>query len=167
MDSASLWTTLFHRPALDLLCPFLDSRMVRLALNLPAKVRYPFRRPKDLLKRALARHAPAELVGPAQARLRPADLRVAGPGGQLRPLVEPLGGHDFVDAATLVRAQERPNWFLYSLLCYDLWHKLFIDRSLPRPGHRAVPRRDERLRASRWRKAVRAGSVSDGWQIRR
>jgi hypothetical protein len=25
-----------------------------------------------------------------------------------------------------------PGWFLSSLLCYDLWHRLFIERSLPR-----------------------------------
>src|SRR5205085_5734410 len=62
MDSAGLWATLFQRAGVDLLCPFLDSRMLRLALNLAPEVRYRFRRPKDLLKRALARHA-----GPALA----------------------------------------------------------------------------------------------------
>jgi hypothetical protein len=54
------------------------------------------------------------------------------PGGQLRPLVERIGPHDFLLPGTLERAAARPGWFLYSLLCYDLWHKLFIERSLPR-----------------------------------
>jgi hypothetical protein len=35
-------------------------------------------------------------------------------------------------------ALARPNWFLYSLLCYDLWHKLFIERSLARPTQSLV-----------------------------
>ncbi len=80
MDSASLWTTLFNRAGADLLCPFLDSRMLRLALNLAPQVRFRFRRPKDALKRALARLAPAELANAHETRLRPADLRVAGAG---------------------------------------------------------------------------------------
>ena len=62
MDSASLWTTLFNCAGADMLSPYLDSRIVRLALNLPPHVRFRFRRPKDLLKRALAQLAPAELA---------------------------------------------------------------------------------------------------------
>ena len=63
-ESASLWATLFNRAGADLLCPFLDSRVLRLALNLPPAVRYRFRRPKDLLKRALAR----AVIGPLANR---------------------------------------------------------------------------------------------------
>jgi hypothetical protein len=54
------------------------------------------------------------------------------PLGQLRSLAERLGRHEFVDPATLRRSLRQPNWFLYSLLCYDLWHRLFIERSLAR-----------------------------------
>ncbi|MFO0842180.1 MAG: hypothetical protein U0797_07225 [Gemmataceae bacterium] len=89
VDSAGLWATLFHRAGADLLCPFLDSRMLRLALNLPAEVRFRFRRPKDLLKRALARRGAGGAGDAGEARLRPADLRVAGTGRPTRPLVEP------------------------------------------------------------------------------
>ena len=50
-------------------------------------------------------------------------------------MVEQIGHYDFVDCATLQSSLACPNWFLYSLLCFDLWHKLFIERSLPRnPG---------------------------------
>jgi hypothetical protein len=131
MDSASLWTTLFHRAGADLLCPFLDSRVLRFAWSLPTGVRYPFRRPKELLKRALARHAPAELVRRGKLGFGQPIFEWLSPGGQLRPLVEEIGDYDFVDRRTLEKARARPNWFLYSLLCYDLWHKLFIDRALP------------------------------------
>ena len=45
-----------------------------------------------------------------------------------------IGRYEFLDAAALERARARPNWFLYSLLCYDLWHRLFIERSLSQPA---------------------------------
>jgi asparagine synthase (glutamine-hydrolysing) len=137
MDSASLWATLFDRAGGDLLCPFLDSRVVRLALGLPPQVRYPFRRPKELLKRALGRHVPAALVQRPKLGFGQPIFEWLAPGGQLRPLVERIGTYPFVDPATLARTRARPTWFLYSLLCYDLWHKLFIERSLPRPARPA------------------------------
>jgi asparagine synthase (glutamine-hydrolysing) len=134
MDSASLWATLFNRAGAELFCPFLDSRVLRLVLNLAPEVRYPFRRPKDLLKRALARQAPEGLARRGKLGFGQPIFEWLGPGGQLRPLVDRIGAYDFVDGQALGRARARPNWFLYSLLCYDLWHKLFIDRSLPRPA---------------------------------
>jgi asparagine synthase (glutamine-hydrolysing) len=127
MDSAGLWTTLFNRAGGDLLCPFLDSRLLRFALSLPAALRYPFRRPKDLLKRALARHVPEAMARRVKLGFGQPIFEWLGPGGQLRPLVEDLGQHDFVDRAVLDRARQRPGWFLYSLLCYDLWYKRFIE----------------------------------------
>jgi asparagine synthase (glutamine-hydrolysing) len=131
VDSASLWTTLFNHAGADLLCPFLDSRMLRFALNLPPAVRYPFRRPKELLKRALERVAPREVARRRKLGFGQPIFEWLGPGGQLRPLVERIGAYDFVRPAELERAKAQPSWFLYSLLCYDLWHKMFIERSLP------------------------------------
>jgi asparagine synthase (glutamine-hydrolysing) len=143
-DSASLWTTLFNRAGADLLCPFLDSRVLRFALGLPRHFRYRFRRPKDLLKRALARHVPAELVRRPKLGFGQPIFEWLAPGGKLRPLVEQIGPHDFVAPEALKEALARPNWFLYSLLCYDLWHKLFIERSLARPTRTvSVPEKDE------------------------
>ncbi len=133
VDSASLWTTLFNHAGADLLCPFLDSRMLRFALNLPASVRYPFRRPKELLKRALERSAPREMARRRKLGFGQPIFEWLAPGGQLRPLVDSIGGYDFVRPAELEQAKQKPNWFLSSLLCYDLWYKMFIERSLPRP----------------------------------
>ena len=96
VDSASLWTTLFNHAGTDLFCPFLDSRMLRFALNLPPAVRYRFRRPKDLLKRALERLAPAELARRRKLGFGQPIFEWLAPGGQLRPLVERIGAHDFV-----------------------------------------------------------------------
>jgi asparagine synthase (glutamine-hydrolysing) len=131
MDSAGLWVTLFNRAGLDLLCPFLDSRMLQLALNLPPSLRYRFRKPKDLLKRALARRAPSELATRCKLGFGQPIFEWLAPGGQLRPMVEQLSDHGFVDPDTLARALRQPTWFLWSLLCYDAWHKLFIERALP------------------------------------
>jgi asparagine synthase (glutamine-hydrolysing) len=138
-ESASLWATLFNRAGADFLCPFLDSRVLRLALNLPTAVRYRFRRPKDLLKRALARAVKAPLANRRKLGFGQPVFEWLAPGGQLRPLVERIAPYDFVDGGVLARSLARPNWFLSSLLCYDLWHKLFIDRSLPRPGTAGTP----------------------------
>jgi asparagine synthase (glutamine-hydrolysing) len=149
MDSASLWTTLFNRAGADLLSPFLDSRIVRLALNLSRQVRFRFRRPKDLLKRALARLAPAELAQRTKLSFGQPIFEWLAPGGLLRPLVDRIAAYEFVDAEVLARVRQRPNWFLYSLLVYDLWHKMFIDRSLPRPiSDASHKRRSATLRRS-------------------
>jgi asparagine synthase (glutamine-hydrolysing) len=141
VDSASLWTTLFNHAGADLLCPFLDSRMLRFALNLPPAVRYPFRRPKELLKRALERVAPREVARRRKLGFGQPIFEWLAAGGQLRPLVERIGVYDFVRPETLAQAKAAPNWFLYSLLCYDLWHKMFIERSLPRPERDAPAQR--------------------------
>jgi hypothetical protein len=65
------------------------------------------------------------------------------PGGPLRPLVDRIAPYEFVDAKVLARVRQRPTWFLYSLLVYDLWYKLFIDRSSPRPVSDASQKRRE------------------------
>ena len=53
-------------------------------------------------------------------------------GGQLRPLVEDIDKYDFVDQRQLEHAKRSPNAFLYCLLCFDLWYKMFILRASPR-----------------------------------
>ena len=143
MDSASLWTTLFNRAGADLLSPFLDSRIMRLALNLSPQVRFRFRQPKDALKRALARLAPVELAQRTKLGFGQPIFQWLAPGGSLQPLVDRIAPYEFVDGETLTRARQQPTWFLYSLLCYDLWHKLFIDRSLPRPARLTPAWREE------------------------
>jgi asparagine synthase (glutamine-hydrolysing) len=131
-DSASLWSTLFDCAGGELCCPYLDSRMVRLAVSIEPHRRFPYRRPKDLLKQALARHVGKELAYRFKLGFGQPVFEWMSPGGQLRPWVERIGDYDFVPAAVRSTTMQRPSWFLYSLLCYDLWHKVFIERSLPR-----------------------------------
>jgi asparagine synthetase B (glutamine-hydrolysing) len=136
METAAMWATLFNREGADLLCPFMDSRLLRLVLSLEPRRRYPFRQPKGLLKAGLARHGLRALAYRPKRGFGQPVFEWLAPGGQLRPLVERMAAYPFVDGATLARVKARPTWFLYSLLCYDLWHKLFIDGSLPRGPRR-------------------------------
>jgi hypothetical protein len=131
-DSASLWTTIFNRAGADLVCPFLDSRVLRFVMNLGHDARFRFRQPKALLKAALVRNGAGALAHRSKLGFGQPIFEWLSPGGQLRPLVESVGAYDFVDRRALQSSLACPNWFLYSLLCFDLWHKLFIERSLPR-----------------------------------
>lgn len=130
IDSTSLWKTLFNREGVDLFCPFLDSRIFQVAINIRPDYRFRFRRPKDLLKQALSRRVPSEIVHRKKLAFGQPIFEWMAPGGQLRPLVDQIGEYDFVPRDVLARARERPNWFLYTLLCYDIWHKVFIDGQL-------------------------------------
>jgi asparagine synthase (glutamine-hydrolysing) len=145
MDSAGLWSTLFQRAGVDLLCPFLDSRVVRLALNLSPEARFRFRKPKDVLKRALARHVGTRMAMRGKLGFGQPVFEWLAPGGQLAPLLDRLAEHDFVDPGALRRARGKPNWFLYSLLVYDAWQRLFIDRTLARPTGPTPSCREEAL----------------------
>jgi asparagine synthetase B (glutamine-hydrolysing) len=132
-DSASLWTTLFELAGCEMVCPFLDSRMIRLVLAIDPRRRYPFRKPKELLKRGLRRHAPSSLVDRPKRGFGQPIFEWLAPGGQLRALVEQIGRHDFVPSEVLAASLRKPSWFLYSLLCYDVWHKCFIEQVAPGP----------------------------------
>jgi len=138
IDSASLWNGLFNVQGTELLCPYLDSRLLRLAFAIEPQHRFPYRRPKELLKRALARHAPRELAYRGKLAFGQPVFEWLAPGGQLRRWAERVGRHEFVKPAALAAALAQPTWFLYSLLCFDLWHKLFIERSLPRSRSEAA-----------------------------
>jgi hypothetical protein len=141
MNSASLTTTLFNQAGALLYCPFLDSRLLRLVVSLSPRQRFRFLQPKSLLKRSLARHGQAELAYRGKLSFGQPVFEWLGAGGQLRPLVEQIDDYDFLDPQTVEAARSRPGWFLYSLLCYDLWHKLFVSRTLPRTAAASPGRR--------------------------
>jgi hypothetical protein len=106
--------------------------VLRFVVNLDPGARFPFRRPKALLKAALVRNGAGALAHRSKLGFGQPIFEWLAPGGQLRRLVEQIGSYDFVDRRTLQSCLACPNWFLYSLLCYDIWHKLFIERSLSR-----------------------------------
>jgi asparagine synthetase B (glutamine-hydrolysing) len=126
INIAALVTTLFAEAGVRTFTPFYDSRMLRLVANLAPRQRFPFRRPKSLLKKSLARHGLGELAYRSKKSFGQPIFEWLSPGGQLRPLVEQIDSYPFIDAAALESIREQPTWFLYNLLCYDLWHKTFI-----------------------------------------
>jgi asparagine synthase (glutamine-hydrolysing) len=138
MDSASLWTALFNTEGCRMLCPFLDSRVIALAVNLDRRDRYAFGRPKTLLKQALSRHLPREMVYRPKLGFGQPIFDWMSPGGQLRPLIAEIGHYNFLGDTVWNEALGRSNWFLFSLLTFDVWHKKFIEQrhaTEPRSRH--------------------------------
>lgn len=131
MNTAALTTTMYARHGVRVFTPFLDSRMLRFAVNLAPGQRFPFRRPKEILKKSLARHGFEELAYRTKKSFGQPIFEWLAPGGELAPFVERIDSYPFVDAASLQRTRAKPTWFLYSLLCYDLWHKTFLRRAVP------------------------------------
>jgi asparagine synthase (glutamine-hydrolysing) len=127
MHTASLWTTIFSNAGITLYFPFVDTRMLRLAVNLDHSWRFDPHQPKRLLKKALARYLPPEIVYRAKLTWGQPIFEWLAPNGCLRPLVDEIRTDDFVPRATLEAAKAKPNWFLFSLLCYDIWFKNFIE----------------------------------------
>jgi len=132
VNTAALKTTLFNQAGAELLFPFLDSRIIRFAVNLSPSIRFPFRKPKEILRQLLVRNGHAGLANRPKLGFGQPIFEWLAPGGKLRPLVEQIHPYDFVHPGVMRTSLQQPNWFLYSLLCFDLWYKLFIERSLPR-----------------------------------
>jgi asparagine synthase (glutamine-hydrolysing) len=132
LDTASLWTALFARAGVELVCPFLDSRMVRAVVNISAHKLYRFRKPKELLNQTLRKYAPTYNLKQPKLGFGQPIFEWLGRDGPLRPWVEQIDRYDFVDARVLQRCKDRPTWFLYSLLCFHLWHKRFVKKQSSR-----------------------------------
>jgi len=125
--TAALWTGLCEPAGVRLYCPYLDSRIVRIAVNLNGDFRYRDGQSKWVLKTALARHLPKPMVYRPKRGFGQPIFEWLAEGGQLRRRAEQIADYDFVPRRVRERALARPSWFLYSLLCYDIWHKTFID----------------------------------------
>ena len=127
IDAATLWTSIFHQEGIDLICPFLDSRVIRFALSLPNDVRFHYRDPKRLLKQNLLQYMPRELVYRKKLGFGQPIFRWMQPGGQLRNEIDQLeiSRHPYLTEDVLKRERDQPTWFLFTLLCYDVWLREF------------------------------------------
>jgi len=127
IDAATLWTSIFHQEGVDMICPFLDSRAIRFALSLPNEVRFHYRDPKRILKQNLLQYMPRELVYRKKLGFGQPIFKWMQPGGQLRSEIDQLdiGRHPYLTTDVLDEERERPSWFLFSLLCYDVWLREF------------------------------------------
>jgi hypothetical protein len=130
INISALVTTLFARTGVRVFSPFYDSRMVRLAVNLSPRQRFRFRRPKALLKDSLIRHGFHELATRRKLSFGQPIFEWLSPDGQLAPVVEEIDRYPFAQAAPLEALRQKPTWFLFSLLCYDLWHKQYMRGAL-------------------------------------
>jgi hypothetical protein len=130
INRAGVWATLFNQAGADLLFPYLDSRVIRLAINLPASIRFPFRRPKGLIRDGFSRLGGASCSFGTKQNTRNLLVQSLAPHGPLSSLVEQIAPYDFVPNGLLKVLAQRPNWFLFTLLVYDCWHKIFIKGSL-------------------------------------
>lgn len=130
LQTASLWTVLCELEGVNLYCPYLDSRVVRIAINLGGEFRCRQGQSKWLVKSALARHVPEELVHRPKRGFGQPIFEWLSEGGQLRAFAEQIADYDFVPRRVREQALAKPTWFLYSLLCYDIWHKTFVSNCM-------------------------------------
>ena len=126
VNTAAYWTAMFNSEGVDMLCPFLDSRMLRATLNISTEVKFPPTETKAILKKALGQHVPQEFVRRPKRGFGQPIFEWMSPGGPLRPAVEEIANYDFLPGDVLKDVTNRPNWFLYNLLIFDIWHKEFF-----------------------------------------
>lgn len=126
VGTASHWTSIFENQGIKVYCPFLDSRMVRVAHNLEPAVRFNIMMPKATLRESLARHVPRDIAYRPKLSFGQPIFEWMAERGKLRSDVDAIGAHKFVPDEVLRKARANPNWFLYTLLCYDLWSKQFV-----------------------------------------
>ena len=127
-DSATLWTGVFHEQGVDMICPFLDSRLIRFVLSMPPELRFQEREPKKVLKDALLKHMPRDMVFRKKLAFGQPIFKWMQTGGELRPMIDAINidDHPFLSAEVLAAEKAKPTWFLFSLLCYDLWNRQFV-----------------------------------------
>lgn len=130
VDSSAHWATLTEVGGTKLFAPYLDSRIVKLVLSRHQGEMAAAWEAKGILKQALSRYVPRHIVRRPKLGFGQPIFEWLAVGGPLRRLVDEIGDYDFVPKDVLARGREQPNWFLYSLLCFDIWHKLFVERSL-------------------------------------
>jgi asparagine synthetase B (glutamine-hydrolysing) len=120
VNTAAYWNTLFEIRGGQTVNPFLDSRILKLAANLDESIRFDPRAPKHLVKKCLIRRGHKVLATRRKLSFGQPIFEWLSSKGQLRERVEAIKPRSFVDQGVLQKAKEKPNWFLYNLLCLDL-----------------------------------------------
>ena len=143
--------------SLEVRVPFLDLELLRFVERIPASLRIRRLRPKHLLRRALERMLPPEILARPKRNFSPPDRAwlegpAEGPGTDW--LLEPdaaVSRYLRADAvARLVREQREGRRDrrrqIFALLAFEAWHRIFIDRTLaveeqplPAAARRGVP----------------------------
>lgn len=132
VETSSLWASACNSSDLSLFCPFMDSRMIRIAYNISPDYMYRYGRIKRTLKDASKKHLPTRIIRRKKLSFGQPIFDWMRPNGILQDLLNRLAEYDFAPSSVVRAARDNPQWFLYSLLCYDLWWKLFIEKSAHR-----------------------------------
>jgi asparagine synthase (glutamine-hydrolysing) len=124
--TATCWCSMFHLHGVEMYNPFQDSRMIRAASNIRIDARFVWGNPKQILKKALSRHVPEEFSRRPKLGFGQPIFSWLAPGGCLYDAVRQIDNQPWLPQKTKQEIQKTPNWFLWTLLCYDLWHKTFF-----------------------------------------
>jgi len=119
--TASYWSQLFLENGLLMCSPYLDSRMIRAALNMDLTSHFPPHQPKRILKQALLRHVPPEFVNRPKLGFGQPIFEWLSPNGTLRDRAESIRTTAWFTESTKQALLKNPNWFLWTMLCYDIW----------------------------------------------
>ncbi|MDR3199778.1 MAG: hypothetical protein LBU34_18075, partial [Planctomycetaceae bacterium] len=121
ITTATYWCSMFHQHGVEMYNPFQDSRLIRVVSNIRIDTRFVHGNPKQVLKKALARHVPEEFSRrPKLGFGQPIFLWLA-PGGCLFDAVQQIDDQPWLPPKAKKEILATPNWFLWTLLCYDLW----------------------------------------------
>jgi len=108
--------------------PFLDSRMISIALSMRDS-RFPFGTCKKVTRSALRRYLPRELVYRKKTGWGLPVREWMNCGGVLHPLLQDVRANMFPGYNVSADAR-RANSFDWLLLCFNLWHRLFLEKQL-------------------------------------
>lgn len=125
IETATLWTTACNTQGVEVICPFLDSRVIRIALSCDQNLRFESGQIKFLLRQVLARHVSREIAFRGKLGFAQPVFEWLSPGGQLSSFTEGLERHSFLSPEIIREARRKPTWFLYSAACYDAWWREF------------------------------------------
>ena len=106
VNTAAYWNQVASQSGVELLCPFMDSRIVRAALNIRVDARFVAGSPKEVLKMALARHVPEEFARRPKRGFGQPIFEWLADGGPSAGAVDMIGDYGFVDRRALP-AQEK------------------------------------------------------------
>ena len=120
--TASYWSQLFAENGLAMCSPFLDSRMIRAAMNIAPEAHFVPGHPKQMLKNALLRHVPSDVVNRPKLGFGQPIFEWLSPGGPLRERAEAIRTFDWFSETTKRDLLQKTNWVLWTMLCYDIWY---------------------------------------------
>ncbi|MDR0609312.1 MAG: asparagine synthase [Planctomycetaceae bacterium] len=124
--TATYWCSMFHLHGVEMYNPFQDSRLIRVVSNIQIDARFVHGNPKQILKKALARSVPEEFSRRPKLGFGQPIFSWLAPGGCLYDAVQQIDDQPWLTPKTKQKILATPNWFLWTLLCYDLWHKTFF-----------------------------------------